>query len=129
MDIYFCVLKFKHHEITVKITVKIFKIFISSERASRISSFKSTGRKSLKQNFEQFQRSFKGSLKKKRTLESATMSNLKRATPEEREHLLSHFEAAEYFSMLASAISGGVESPIQFITQVNINPFPQTIIA
>ena len=47
------------------------------------------------------------------------MSNLKRATPEEREHLLSHFEAAEYFSMLASAISGGVESPIQFVTQVN----------
>ena len=47
------------------------------------------------------------------------MSNLKRATPEERKHLLSHFEAAEYFSMLASAISGGVESPIQFVTQVN----------
>ena len=31
---------------------------------------------------------------------------------------MSNFEAAEYYSMLASAISGGVESPIQFVTQV-----------
>ena len=32
---------------------------------------------------------------------------------------MSNFEAAEYYSMLASAISGGVESPIQFVTQVS----------
>ena len=103
--------------------IKGFKISISSGRVSRkspISSFKSTAsRRSLKHNYEEFKRSFKGSLKRKRNLESATMSNLKRATPEEREHLLSHFQAAEYYSMLASAISGGIESPIQFVTQVN----------
>ena len=55
---------------------------------------------------------------KKRNLQSATMSNLKGTTRSERENIQSHFETAEYYSMLASAIAGGVEAPCQFIIQV-----------
>ena len=57
--------------------------------------------------------------KGKRTLNDATISHIKGPTTSEREEIMSNFEAAEYYSMLASAISGGVESPIQFVTQVS----------
>ena len=56
--------------------------------------------------------------KGKRTLNDATISHIKGPTASEHEEIMSNFEAAEYYSMLASAISGGVESPIQFVTQV-----------
>ena len=56
--------------------------------------------------------------KGKRTLNDATISHIKGQTASEHEEIMSNLEAAEYYSMLASAISGGVESPIQFVTQV-----------
>lgn len=49
------------------------------------------------------------------------MSHLKGPTASEHNKIMSNFETAEYYSMLASAISGGVESPIQFVTQVRRN--------
>ena len=60
----------------------------------------------------------KGKEKGKRSFNDATISHLKGPTASEHEEVMSNFEAAEYYSMLASAISGGVESPIQFVTQV-----------
>ena len=90
---------------------------------SEVSSFNSdvsqTSRKSFRKSLDDFKMTFKGSLKRKRNLQNATISHLKGSTSYEKEKMRLSFETAEYYSMLASAISGGIESPIQFITQVN----------
>ena len=46
------------------------------------------------------------------------MANLKGPNAKEKKKIIENFETAEQYSMMASAISGGVESPIQFIIQV-----------
>ena len=51
-------------------------------------------------------------------LDSATKSNLDGPSQEEQEEIESSYRAAEYYCMLATAIAGGVESPLQFIFQV-----------
>ena len=51
-------------------------------------------------------------------LDSATKSNLDGQSKEEQEEIESSYRAAEYYCMLATAIAGGVESPLQFIFQV-----------
>ena len=53
-------------------------------------------------------------------LDSATKSNLEGPTQEEQDEIESSYRAAEYYCMLATAIAGGVESPLQFIFQVII---------
>ena len=78
----------------------------------------------MKNKFNGFRKSLRGSFKankEKRTVNAATISHLKGPTASEHDEMMSNFEAAEYYSMLASAISGGVESPIQFVTQVKIS--------
>ena len=52
-------------------------------------------------------------------LDSATKSNLEGPTKEEQEEIISNYKVAEYYCMLSTAIAGGVESPLQFIFQVN----------
>ena len=59
-----------------------------------------------------------GKMKKERNLQSATMAHIKGPTSKESIKIMENFETAEQYSMLASAISGGVESPIQFVIQV-----------
>ena len=61
---------------------------------------------------------FIGKIKKERNLQSATMANLKGPNAKEKKKIMENFETAEQYSMMASAISGGVESPIQFVIQV-----------
>ena len=46
------------------------------------------------------------------------MANLKGPNAKEKKKIMENFETAEQYSMMASAISGGVESPIQFVIQV-----------
>ena len=52
-------------------------------------------------------------------LDSATKSNLDGPSQEEQDQIESSYRAAEYYCMLATAIAGGVESPLQFIFQAN----------
>ena len=47
------------------------------------------------------------------------MGQLKGPTAEEKQQMQDNYAAAEYYAMFASAISGGIESPCQFIIQVN----------
>ena len=61
---------------------------------------------------------FMSKRKKERNLQSATMAHIKGPTSKEKKKIMENFETAEQYSMLASAISGGVESPIQFVIQV-----------
>ena len=56
-------------------------------------------------------------------LDSATKSNLEGPTQEEQDEIESSYRAAEYYCMLATAIAGGVESPLQFIFQVMVTKF------
>ena len=56
-------------------------------------------------------------------LDSATKSNLEGPTQEEQDEIESSYRAAEYYCMLATAIAGGVESPLQFIFQVRVMKF------
>ena len=59
-------------------------------------------------------------------LDSATKSNLEGPTQEEQDEIESSYRAAEYYCMLATAIAGGVESPLQFIFQVRAMKFTIT---
>ena len=63
---------------------------------------------------------FVGDKSKISGLDSATKSNLEGPSQEEQEEIESSYRAAEYYCMLATAIAGGVESPLQFIFQVLI---------
>ena len=56
-------------------------------------------------------------------LDSATQSNLEGPSQEEQEEIEASYRAAEYYCMLATAIAGGVESPLQFIFQVKVTKF------
>ena len=95
------------------LTLHLFLVGDRSSDASRSST------NSIQRKFNGFRKSFKGSFKKgNRNLDNATISHLKGPTASEHNKMMSNFETAEYYSMLASAISGGVESPIQFVTQV-----------
>ena len=76
--------------------------------------------------------SLKASIKEKRvsvlSLHTATMSYLKKGSAsriqKQKEKVISNFEAAEYYAILTTAISGGIESPVQFVIQViKTNPF------
>ena len=62
-------------------------------------------------------------------LDSATKSNLEGPTQEEQDEIESSYRAAEYYCMLATAIAGGVESPLQFIFQVRVMKFTITWIS
>ena len=70
--------------------------------------------------------SLKASIKEKRvsvlSLHTATMSYLKKGSAsriqKQKEKVISNFEAAEYYAILTTAISGGIESPVQFVIQV-----------
>ena len=69
---------------------------------------------------------FKSSMKAKRasilSLHTATMTYLKKENSSkvqrQKESIVSKFEAAEFYAILTTAISGGVESPVQFVIQV-----------
>ena len=71
--------------------------------------------------------SLKLSMKEKRasvlSLHTATMSYLKKGSAsriqKHNEIVNSKFEAAEYYAILTTAISGGIESPVQFVIQVS----------
>ena len=53
------------------------------------------------------------------SLNTATMSYLKpKTTKNKNKKLLSDYQAAEYYAVFTTAISGGIESPLQFIIQV-----------
>ena len=56
------------------------------------------------------------------SLHTATMSYLKKGSAssiqKQKEKVISNFEAAEYYAILTTAISGGIESPVQFVIQV-----------
>ena len=70
--------------------------------------------------------SLKTSIKEKRasvlSLHTATMSYLKKGSAsriqKQKENVISNFEVAEYYAILTTAISGGIESPVQFVIQV-----------
>ena len=70
--------------------------------------------------------SMKISMKEKRasvlSLHTATMSYLKKGSAskiqKQKENVISRFEAAEYYAILTTSISGGIESPVQFVIQV-----------
>ena len=56
------------------------------------------------------------------------MSYLKKGSAsriqKQKENVISNFEVAEYYAILTTAISGGIESPVQFVIQViQRNPF------
>ena len=46
------------------------------------------------------------------------MGQLKGPTAQEKQKMQDNYAVAEYYAMFASAISGGIESPCQFIIQV-----------
>ena len=82
---------------------------------------------SFRKDVEYLQGSKKGSFRKSLaaarasilSLNSATMSYLKPKTPKDKnKKILSDYQAAEYYAVFTTAISGGIESPIQFIIQV-----------
>ena len=56
------------------------------------------------------------------SLHTATMTYLKKGQSskiqKQKESIVSKFEAAEYYAILTTAISGGIESPVQFVIQV-----------
>ena len=55
------------------------------------------------------------------SLNTATMSYLKpKKTKNKNKKLVSDYQAAEYYAVFTTAISGGIESPIQFIIQVTL---------
>ena len=95
------------------------KTGISSYKSSTCRTEGSTARSSMFSNF-------KSSMKTKRasvlSLHTATMTYLKKGQSskiqKQKESIVSKFEAAEYYAILTTAISGGVESPVQFVIQV-----------
>ena len=91
----------------------------SSYKSSASNSAGSTTRSSMVSNF-------KSSMKTKRasilSLHTATMTYLKKKNSskiqKQKENIVSKFEVAEYCAILTTAISGGIESPVQFVIQV-----------
>ena len=91
----------------------------TSYKSSASSTAGSTARSSMVSNF-------KTSMKTKREsilrLHTATMTYLKKQSSskiqKQKETIVSKFEAAEYYAILTTAISGGIESPVQFVIQV-----------
>ena len=44
--------------------------------------------------------------------------NIVNVEKDSKDEMMTRYHDAEYFSMLAHAISGGIESPLQFVLQV-----------
>ena len=86
-------------------------------RAKKVVSF----RKDVKdrQSSKNFRQSLAAARATVLSLNTATISYLKpRTTKNKNKKLLSDYQAAEYYAVFTTAISGGIESPIQFIIQV-----------
>ena len=60
-----------------------------------------------------------GKLSKMGGLDSATKSTIDGPSKEDQEEIEERYRVAEYYCMLSTAIAGGVESPLQFIFQVD----------
>ena len=60
-----------------------------------------------------------GKLSNMSGLDSATKSTIDGPSKEDQEEIDERYRVAEYYCMLSTAIAGGVESPLQFIFQVD----------
>ena len=91
----------------------------SSNKSSAISRAGNSARSSM---FSNFKRSMKTKRASVLSLHTATMTYLKKGQSskiqKQKESIVSKFEAAEYYAILTTAISGGIESPVQFVIQV-----------